>query len=83
LPNLFTYFQFGQGTFDKMSRDAYYSVNARVGVSNGKFGVTAWGRNITDENYLQEIIPAPEFGGSFIHDSPGAAYGIDFTYSFR
>jgi iron complex outermembrane receptor protein len=52
-------------------------------VSNGKFGVTAWGRNITDENYLQEIIPAPEFGGSFIHDSPGAAYGIDFTYSFR
>jgi iron complex outermembrane receptor protein len=83
LPNLFTYFQFGQGTFDKMSRDAYSSVNARVGMSNGKLGVTAWGRNITDEKYLQEIIPAPEFGGSFIHDSPGASYGIDFTYSFR
>jgi iron complex outermembrane receptor protein len=83
LPNLFTYFQFGQGTFDKMKRDAYSTVNARIGVSNGKFGVTAWGRNVTDENYLQEIIPAPEFGGSFIHDSAGRAWGVDFSYSLR
>ncbi len=47
-----------------------------------QWGVTAWGKNITDENYLQEIIPAPEFGGSFIHDSPGAAYGMDVTFKF-
>ena len=56
---------------------------ARLGVSNDTWGVTAWGRNITDEKYLQEIIPAPEFGGSFIHDSPGAAFGVDVRYSFR
>ena len=83
LPNLFTYFQFGQGTFDKMSRDAYHSINARVGLSNGRFGITAWSRNVTDENYLQEIIPAPEFGGAFIHDSPGRSWGVDLSYSFR
>ena len=83
LPNLFTYFQFGQGTFDKMKRDAYSTVNARIGVSNGKFGVTAWGRNVTDENYLQAIIPAPEFGGSFIPDSAGRSWGVDFSYSLR
>jgi len=83
LPNLFTYFGFGQGEFSKMSRDEYKSINARLGVTNGTFSVTAWGRNVTDEEYLQEIIPAPEFGGSFIHDSAGESYGVDFTYSFR
>ena len=83
LPNLFTYFGFGQGEFSKMKRDPYRVLNARVGVTNGTFSLTAWGRNVTDEEYLQEIIPAPEFGGSFIHDSNGQSYGIDFTYSFR
>jgi len=83
VPNLFTGFGFGQGEFSKMKRDSYMSMNARLGVSNGTWSVTAWGRNIADEKYLQEIIPAPEFGGSFIHDSPGASYGVDFSYSFR
>jgi iron complex outermembrane receptor protein len=45
--------------------------------------VALWGHNVTDEEYLQEIIPAPEFGGSFIHDSAGRSYGVDFTYSFK
>jgi len=83
VPNLFTYFGFGQGDFSKQKRDAYTTMNARLGVGNGTWNVTAWGRNITDENYLQEIIPAPEFGGSFIHDSPGSSFGLDLSYSFR
>jgi iron complex outermembrane receptor protein len=93
VPNLFTGIDtngdgindttFGQGEFSKQKRDPYAVMNARLGVSNGTWGVTAWGRNITDEKYLQEIIPAPEFGGSFIHDSPGSSYGVDVSYSFR
>jgi len=83
VPNLFTYFGFGQGEFAKQKRDAFSTVDARVGVSNGTWGVTAWGRNITDESYLAEVIPAPEFGGSFIHDAPGSSWGVDFSYSFR
>jgi iron complex outermembrane receptor protein len=83
VPNLFTYYSFGQGNFSKQKRDPYSLMNARVGVSNGVWSVTAWGRNIADEKYLQEIIPAPEFGGSFIHDSPGRSFGVDFSYSFR
>lgn len=83
VPNLFTYYGFGQGDFSKQKRTPYAVLNARLGVSNGTWAVTGWGRNITDEKYLQEIIPAPEFGGSFIHDSPGASYGVDVTYSFK
>jgi iron complex outermembrane receptor protein len=83
VPNLFTYFGFGQGEFAKQKRDAFSTVDARVGFSNGTLGVTAWGRNIADKKYLAEVIPAPEFGGSFIHDAPGSSYGVDFSYSFR
>lgn len=82
LPNLFTYFNFGQGDFARQKRDPYQSLNARVGVEGDRWSVTGWGKNVTDENYLQEIIPAPEFGGSFIHDSPGAAWGVDVSYRF-
>ena len=83
VPNLFTGFGFGQGEFSKQKRDPYSVVNARLGVSNGTWTVTGWGRNVGDEKYLQEVIPAPEFGGSFIHDSPGASYGVDVSYAFR
>jgi len=84
VPNLFGLLAgFGQGEFSKQKRDSFHTINARLGMSNGTWGVTAWGRNIADKKYLAEIIPAPEFGGSFIHDAPGSAYGVDFTYSFR
>jgi iron complex outermembrane receptor protein len=83
VPNLFTGFGFGQGEFSKQKRDSYTSMNARLGIGNDTWTVTAWGRNVTDEDYLQEIIPAPEFGGSFIHNSPGSSYGVDVKYSFR
>lgn len=84
VPNIFGVLAgYGQGEFSKQKRDSFHTVNARLGVSNGTIGITAWGRNVTDENYLAEIIPAPEFGGSFIHDAPGKTWGVDFTYSFR
>jgi iron complex outermembrane receptor protein len=83
LPNLFTGFGFGNGDFSKQKRDAYSTLNLRLGVEGENWSATAWGRNVGDEDYLQEIIPAPEFGGSFIHDAPGRSYGVDVTYSFK
>jgi len=84
VPNIFGLLAgYGQGDFSKQKRDAFHTINARLGVSNGTLGITAWGRNVADEEYLAEIIPAPEFGGSFIHDAPGRSWGVDVTYSFR
>jgi iron complex outermembrane recepter protein len=82
LPNLFGYFGFGQGEFSKQVRDPYAVVNARLTLQGANWGVTAWGRNVADEDYLAEIIPAPEFGGSFVHDAPGDSYGLDVSYRF-
>jgi iron complex outermembrane receptor protein len=68
--------------FSLATRDAYDTVNLRLGLEGNGWSVTAWGRNITDEEYLEEIIPAIEFGGSFIHPAAKATYGVEFGYEF-
>jgi len=76
---------FGPGfnqDFSRSARDAYSTLDLRIGLRSLNWSVTAWGRNITDEEYLQEIIPTPEFGGSFIHPSALRSYGLDFQYNF-
>lgn len=68
--------------FSRAQRDAYGTLNLRVGLEAENWSLAVWGRNITDEEYLEEIIPAPEFGGSFNHQAPADAYGAEFTYRF-
>jgi iron complex outermembrane recepter protein len=82
LPNFFTGFGFGEGDFSKQYRKAYETTDARLGVEAERWAITAWGHNLTNKKYLEEIIPAPEFGGSFIHDSPGRAYGVEASVKF-
>jgi len=82
VPALATAFGFGQTNYGKMSRDPYQVANMRLGVRSDKWNATLWCRNLADEQYLQEVIVAPEFGGAFIHDSPRRSYGVDFSYRF-
>jgi iron complex outermembrane receptor protein len=76
---------FGPGIeqdFSRAKRDSYSTINARLALRNAHWTFTLWGRNLGDEDYLQEVIPAPEFGGSFIHPSALRSYGLDVTYQF-
>jgi len=68
--------------FSQTQRDSFSTVNLRIGLEGENWSATIWGRNITDEEYLEEVIPAPEFGGSFIHPATTATYGAEFTYRF-
>jgi iron complex outermembrane receptor protein len=68
--------------FSKARRDAYDTIDLRLMLSGEHWDIAVWGRNIGDEEYLEEIIPAIEFGGSFIHQAAGDAYGAEFTYRF-
>jgi len=68
--------------FSKTQRDAYDTINLRIGLEGDRWSATVWGRNITDEDYLEEVIPAAEFGGSFIHPAATATYGADFSFRF-
>ena len=83
VPNLPTAFGFGQGNYIQQKRDPYEVFNARLTLRSEKWSATAWGRNIADTEYLQEVIVAPEFGGAFIHDSPGRSYGVEMSYKFK
>ncbi|MFW2405825.1 MAG: TonB-dependent receptor domain-containing protein, partial [Gammaproteobacteria bacterium] len=73
---------FATGEYTPTERDAYWLVNARLGVGGENWSLVAFGRNIGDEAWLQEIIPAPEFGGSFIHPGTLARWGIEASLQF-
>ncbi len=76
---------FGPGLaqdFTNSQRDSYNTLNLRLGLESDNWRLTAWGKNITDEQYLEEVIPAPEFGGSFNHESARDSYGIELSYDF-
>lgn len=75
-------FGFGPSDYSQTSRDDYWTMNLRAGLHGENWSIVAWSNNITDEDYLEEVIPAPEFGGSFNHDSAGRISGVDFTYHF-
>jgi len=85
-PTIWDAFNGGGGSitqdFSKTQRDAYDTVNLRIGLEGERWTATVWGRNITDEDYLEEVIPAAEFGGSFIHPATTATYGADISFRF-
>jgi iron complex outermembrane recepter protein len=70
------------GDYARTERDAVSILNARLGVAGDRWSVIAWSRNLTDKNYLAEVIPAPEFGGSFVHEAPTRTVGVDLSYRF-
>jgi iron complex outermembrane receptor protein len=81
---IFDLFFPGLGTADysKTQRDAYGLVNLRVGLKTPQFRVTAFANNLLKKRYLEEVIPAPEFGGVF--ETPGAlrTIGVEFGLDF-
>jgi iron complex outermembrane receptor protein len=70
------------GDYSKTARDPYTLLNLRLGYTTTKWDLTAWSRNLANKNYLAEVIPAPEFGGSFIHQGVGRSFGLEFSFHF-
>ena len=70
------------GDYTITQRDTYWLWNARVGIGGENWTAVIFGRNIGDEEWLQEVIPAPEFGGSFTHPGTLSRWGIEATYRF-
>jgi len=83
-PNIWQAFFFPGITtdFSKSKRDSYETINMRIGLEAENWSLIAWARNLTDERYLEEVIPAPEFGGSFLHQAAASSYGVDLKYRF-
>lgn len=67
--------------FSNTRRDSYHTIDLRVGFQAEGWSLTGFAKNLTKTKYLEEAIPAPEFGGVFV--SPGARRTIGVEASFR
>lgn len=72
----------GTAEYSVSQRDAYQSWDLRLGFGRDNWRVTAFGTNIFDENILEEVILAAEFGGSFVHPGPERRWGLEFSWEF-
>lgn len=72
----------GNARYNVSRRDAFGLLDLRLGVESKTLKVTLFAHNLLDKKYLSEVIPAIEFGGSFI--SPGARRmtGVEASYKF-
>jgi iron complex outermembrane receptor protein len=72
----------GDARYDVNQRRAFGVLDLRAGVQTDRWHVTAFVNNFLDEKYLAEVIPAIEFGGSFISPGPRRLYGVEVGYKF-
>jgi iron complex outermembrane receptor protein len=72
----------GIAEYSNARRDAFATVDLRAGIQGGNWTLTGFVMNLTDEKYLEEVIPAPEFGGTFNHPGTQRRYGVEATFRF-
>lgn len=73
---------FGTARYDVAKRKAFGVLNLRFGLEGENWNLKVFAENMLNRKYLNEVIPAVEFGGSFI--SPGARrlVGVEAGYKF-
>ena len=72
----------GTGNFANSERDSYFTLDLRAGLETDTWSLTAFAQNLTDEDILEEVIPAPEFGGSFLAPGAQRRFGVEAAYKF-
>lgn len=72
----------GSGDFSNARRDAYATLNLRASIESDTWTLTGFINNATNEDYLEEVIPAPEFGGSFNYPGAQMRSGVELAIKF-
>jgi iron complex outermembrane receptor protein len=72
----------GTAEYSNALRNEYSTVNLRIGLGGDNWTITAFAMNLTDEKYIEEAIPAPEFGGVFSHPNSRRRVGVEVGFSF-
>lgn len=72
----------GNADYNKTRRDAFGIVNLRVGAHIGQYTLAVYADNVLDKQYLNEVIPAAEFGGSFISPGGRRLVGVELSGKF-
>ncbi|MCC5794658.1 MAG: TonB-dependent receptor [Chromatiales bacterium] len=75
-------FGIGPAEYSVARRDAFTLVNARLGIAGDQWSVVGFATNLFNTRYLEEVITAPEFGGSFIFPGGERRFGVEANYRF-
>ena len=62
--------------------NGYGLTNLRIGIRGENWSITAFARNLTDEEFVAEVIAAPEFGGAFVAPGTQRRAGVEVSYRF-
>ncbi|MGI9229655.1 MAG: TonB-dependent receptor [Gammaproteobacteria bacterium] len=81
-PTLFTGLMFGEANQTNATRDSYGLVNIRAGLQSDNWGLHGVVKNATNAQFPEEVIPAPEFGGAFVHPGSERSWAMEFSYQF-
>ncbi len=68
--------------YSRAQRDDYQTIDVRLALEGERWSVAVVGKNVADEEYLQEVITAAEFGGSFIHPGAERRVGVEVGVRF-
>ena len=74
--------KFFTGNFTNSERDKFQTLDARLAFVSDSWTLAVVGKNITDTKFLQEVIPAPEFGGAFVHPGSERHLSLELGYKF-
>lgn len=72
----------GNADYSVTQRDTFSVLDLRVGIEGDQWSVTAYAENLLNEKYLNEVITAVEFGGSFISPGGRQRFGLELGYKF-
>jgi iron complex outermembrane receptor protein len=72
----------GDADYTVAQRDTFAVMDLRVGFEGERWSVSAYAENLFNEKYLNEVITAVEFGGSFISPGGRQRFGVELGYKF-
>jgi iron complex outermembrane receptor protein len=72
----------GTAEYSVSRRDSYAIADWRLGFRNDSWAVTAFATNLLNESYVEEVIPAPEFGGTFSAPGTLRRYGLEVSFYY-
>lgn len=73
---------FGPGDFSQSRRDTYATLNLRGGFRNDSWSLVVFANNLNKSDYVEEVIGAPEFGGSFVNPGPLRRIGVEASFRY-
>lgn len=68
--------------FSNTRRSSYHTIDLRAGFQGENWSLMGFAKNLTKSDYLEEVIPAPEFGGTFVHPGPQRTVGVEASFKF-